>query len=43
MRRSWLFVPGADEAAHRAAAETLPDAEQRSLLHDTAMRVYRIA
>jgi predicted TIM-barrel fold metal-dependent hydrolase len=29
-------------AAHRAAAAQLPDAEARALLHDTAMRVYRL-
>ena len=29
-------------AAHRAAAAQLPDADQRHLLHDTAMRVYRL-
>jgi len=30
-------------AAHRAAAAQLPDADQRHLLHDTAMRIYRLA
>jgi predicted TIM-barrel fold metal-dependent hydrolase len=30
-------------AAHRAAAAELPAADQRHLLHDTAMRVYRLA
>ena len=30
-------------AAHRAAAAQLPAADQRHLLHDTAMRVYRLA
>ena len=30
-------------AAHRAAAAHLPAADQRALLHDTAMRVYRLA
>jgi predicted TIM-barrel fold metal-dependent hydrolase len=30
-------------AAHRAAAAQLPAADQRKLLHDTAMRVYRLA
>ena len=30
-------------AAHRAAAAQLPTADQRKLLHDTAMRVYRLA
>ena len=29
-------------AAHRAAAAQLPEADQRALLHDTAMRVYRL-
>ena len=30
-------------AAHRAAAAQLPAADQRHLLHDTAMRIYRLA
>ena len=30
-------------ATHRAAAAQLPAADQRALLHDTAMRVYRLA
>jgi len=29
-------------AAHRAAAAQLPDADARALMHDTAMRVYRL-
>ena len=29
--------------AYRNAAETLPPEQQRAILHDTAMRVYRIS
>ena len=29
-------------AAHRKALEHLPEQQQRAVLHDTAMRVYRI-
>jgi predicted TIM-barrel fold metal-dependent hydrolase len=34
---------GALIAAHRDAASSLPEKERRAILHDTAMRVYRIA
>ena len=34
---------GALTSAYREAVEALPEKEQRAILHDTAMRVYRLA
>jgi predicted TIM-barrel fold metal-dependent hydrolase len=42
IEKLWTTYP-ALIAAHRAAAAQLPEADQRNLLHDTAMRIYRLA